>query len=359
MSLGMADYDEMERRAKSALSFQEIRAFASTAMVVTGFPARIESESQIASYMDWNDGNGPDVIFARDFFYPVRALRTVFTAEEAALARAVADAVARLTKGLIGREMRPIGTLIDMFGMFRIIQAMKAAWGLPQISVFEAGPGNGYLGALLAMSGDRYVATDNSQAFYLWHNRLLEACASDDFWDWAEKGPPPSAAPRVQHLPWWDFVRLRHHQPLHVDIFVSNCNLGEMNPYALKYTTRISRSLLSASPMGRFLYVTVGNPIHATPEGIERELQRSGFRRIYGKLFHCFALHADARRKEPNFDAAIPLYGSGATTDARGLLAAMGVNRDNLPFDIDFLSFLGFENHFVDHPAFKGLIGSR
>jgi hypothetical protein len=175
---------------------------------------------------------------------------------------------------------------------------MKAAWALPEISVYEIGPGNGYLGALLALSGDRYAATDNSQAFYLWQNRLLAAIAPDEFWDWAEKGPPPDA-PRIQHWPWWDHVKLRHRAPLHIDIFVSNCNLGEMNPYALKYTTRIARRLLAKSPIGRFLYVSVGNPLHASPAGIEQEIQRSGFHKIYSKLFHCrFTSRDRAQRAE-------------------------------------------------------------
>jgi hypothetical protein len=39
-------------------------------------------------------------------------------------------------------------------------------------------------------------------------------------------------------------------------------------------------------------------------------------------------------------------------------LTGIGINRNNLPFDLDFLSFIGFENHFVDHPKFKDLIRS-
>jgi hypothetical protein len=245
-----------------------------------------------------------------------------------------------------------------MFGLFRIIKAMKAAFGLAQISVFEAGPGNGYLGALLALSGERYVSIDNSQAFYLWQNRLLEACAPGEFRDWAEEGPPTDT-PRVQHLPWWEYVKLRDRAPFHVDVFVSDCNLGEMNRYGFKYTTRIASRLLGESSIGRFLYVSTGNPLNASAEGIERELQRSGFRRISSKLFHCFTRSPHRQRDEANLDREIPLFGAGPTTDARGLLAATGVSRATLPFDIDFLSFLGFENHFIDHPAFKALIDAK
>jgi hypothetical protein len=356
MTLSVSEYDEKERRAKSALSFQEVRAFASTAMDVTGFPARLETESQIASYMDWNDGDNTDVLFKPNSFVPVRALRTSFTAEEVALAREVADAVAGLTKEATGREMRPIASLLSMFGLFRIIQAMKAAWALPQVSVYEIGPGNGYLGPLLALTGDRYAATDNSQAFYLWQNRLLAAVAPEEFWDWAEKGPP-AGAPRIQHLPWWDYVKLRDGAAPRVDLFVSNCNLGEMNRYALKYTTRIARRLVADSPIGRFLYVSVGNPLHASPQSIEQEIQLSGFHKIYGTLFHCFGVRRETGPNEPNLDKEIPLFGKGVTTDTPGLLKAIGVNSSSLPFDLDFLSFIGFENHFVDHPAFKGLLG--
>jgi hypothetical protein len=358
MPLSITEYDRRERRAKCALSFQEVLAFASTAMEVTGFPARLKSESQIASYMDWNDGDNTGAIFEPDSFIPVRALRTTFTSEEVGLARTVADAVARLTKERTGREMRPIGTLLAVFGLFRIIQAMKAAWSLPQISVFEIGPGTGYLGPLLALTGDRYAATDNSQAFYLWQNRLLSTVAGEEFWDWAEMGPP-STGPRIQHLPWWDYVKLRDRAEPRADIFVANCNLGEMNPYALKYTTQIARRLVGDSPIGYFLYVSIGNPLHASAESIEQEILRRRFRRIYGKLFNCFSARTVIGVNDSNLDKDIPLFGNGPTTDAQGLLRAIGVDRFSLPFDIDFLSFLGFENHFVDHPAFKSLIGTK
>jgi hypothetical protein len=122
MSLAISDYDEKERSAKSALSFQEVLAFASTAMDITGFPARLETESQIASYMDWNDGDNSGVLFEPNSFVPVRALRTVFTTEEVTLARGCRR-VAALTKERTGREVRPIGALLAMFGLFRIIQA--------------------------------------------------------------------------------------------------------------------------------------------------------------------------------------------------------------------------------------------
>jgi hypothetical protein len=82
--------------------------------------ARLETESQIASYMDWNDRDNSGVLFEPNSFVPVRALRTVFTTEEVTLARAVADVVAALTKERTGREMRPIGALLAMFGLFRI-----------------------------------------------------------------------------------------------------------------------------------------------------------------------------------------------------------------------------------------------
>jgi hypothetical protein len=358
MSLAVSDYNEKERSAKLELSFQEIRAFSPAPMEITGFPTRVDDDSQIISYMDWNDGDGTAVRFERNAFFPVRALRTTFTKEEVALARAVSDAVAQITNKSAGRAMRPIGSMIDMFGLFRIIKAMKAAAGLSQISVFEAGPGNGYLGALLALSGERYASIDNAQAFYLWQNRLLEACAPNEFWDWAEKGRP-AAMPRVQHVPWWDYVKLREDSPFQVDVFVSDCNLAEMSRYGFKYTTRIARRLLGESTVGRFLYVSTGNPVNASAEGVERELQRSGFRRISSKLFHCFSCRSAPGPDEGKLDNEIPLFGNGETTDTAGLLKASGVDAASLPFDIDFLSFVGFENHFVDHPAFRELIQGK
>src|SRR5262249_15398106 len=98
------------------------------------------------------------------------------------------------------------------------------------------------------------------------------------------------------------------------------------------------------------------NPLHNPVDVIERELTRSGFAKVYGKLFHSFAARPGNYPKNLNFASEIPLYGSGATVGTQEFLAATGVNRGNLPFDVDFISFIGFENHFVDHPNFKKLI---
>lgn len=355
MPLGIAAYDDAERRAKQWLGFQEVLAFAPTAMAITGFPTNVDIERQIAAYMDWNDGDGGECLFT-DPFIPVRALETRFTAQEIDLGCRASDRAAEVSRTLCGRAMRPISGLIAMFGLLRILKAMQAAAGLKQISVFEVGPGNGFLGALLALTGDRYCSIDNAQAFYLWQSRLLEASAPGEFHDWAEHGKPTADA-RIQHLPWWEYLGLRHGEPPHVDVFISNCNLQEMNRYALKYTTRIAARMVQGSPIGQFMFVAWGNPTHNTAELIEHELRRSGFERQLSRFCHSFGLTGTPGGKFTHLDERIPLYGDeSSTVPTVELMAKMGLDRASLPFDIDFVKFLGFEKHFVDHPAFRRFI---
>ena len=79
--------------------------------------------------------------------------------------------------------MRPIPTLLSRMSLFRAIMALQANFDRP-LSIFEIGPGNGYLGALLLRAGLRYIGFDNAQSLYLWQNRLFVECAGDEFLEW-------------------------------------------------------------------------------------------------------------------------------------------------------------------------------
>ena len=56
------------------------------------------------------------------------------------------DQVAALTAKRFGRAVRPMTNLMVQLGPFRCLEALTAEYGR-KISVFEPGPGAGYLGA--------------------------------------------------------------------------------------------------------------------------------------------------------------------------------------------------------------------
>ncbi|MEI8342954.1 MAG: hypothetical protein WCH43_15635, partial [Verrucomicrobiota bacterium] len=142
-------YDAEERRFRTGLSFSEIMAFETTTFTNVGFPARVFDERELARYVDWNTSSLGYLYFQPDSLVVGPSVRTAFTDAERELIGTLTSRVADMTGLRYGRRMRPILSLLAQLGMFRLIMALIARSG-HEISVFEVGPGNGYLGALLA-----------------------------------------------------------------------------------------------------------------------------------------------------------------------------------------------------------------
>ncbi len=73
------------------------------------------------------------------------------------------EQVSIATRQQFGRGIRPIGNLLVQTGPFRVMHHLAHTFAQPRLSVFEVGPGMGYLGAMLA----RYVTGINDARWYI------------------------------------------------------------------------------------------------------------------------------------------------------------------------------------------------
>jgi hypothetical protein len=293
--LSVTQYRGAEGEARRKLTTPEISAFSTVTFDYVGVRSRIDDESDLRHYVDgWTEPTIKSYFTTK--FFPGPYCFNRFSAYEGEIFRSVSKKVGEFTKAQFGREIRPLPTLLAQTGLFRITMALRALLGLQRISVFEVGPGNGYLGGLLAATGQAYASTDNSEALYLWQSRVLEIMGAGDFADWAISGSPPGRK-RLEHVPWWDYVRLRRNCPLKADVVVANSCLGEMSHNALLYTARVAREMLmgSAGP-GFFAFTSTGWTHVNSAETIANTLTGAGFKQVCTQPFKLFALRPCPRK---------------------------------------------------------------
>lgn len=99
--------------------------------------------------------------------------------------------------------------------------------------ILEVGPGCGYLGVLLGMSGHSYIALEASQAFWIYQNALFESVFGLDY----TNGLSDEKESRIRHLPWWKFCAESFELPK-LTACTANHMLAEMNASALLHLSR-------------------------------------------------------------------------------------------------------------------------
>ncbi len=316
----VAEYDAAELEARCGLSYAELMAFSPHTFWALGFPDRVADDRELVRYADWNRNAENQKYFQQDHFFSGPAVRTIYTRDEVEAMDRVRDQAVSAT-GKLGRAVRPLCGPFAQLGLFRIL----AAIGLPGLRVFEVGPGTAYLGAMLLNEGaSLYGFTDNAQALFLWQSRML---------DEVERGT-------VDAVPWWDFARGRNLPP--VDAVVSNGNLGEMTRDALRITAIRAREMLDGSPLGLFLFTSVGDPRHNSEGDIDHELRAAGFHLVISRFFRGYYLP----RAEPLPAAALALEFEIQLHNPSGRLGTMSgaeavhIPDDQRPLDLDVTKLL-------------------
>lgn len=200
-------YDAAERVALETVPNRVIEAVQLAAFGTIGYPHRIQTTLAAARYVDalWEHWSDAQI---------AECLGGGVTADELALIERVAAVIADLTEREYGRRVVPRNSLLAALNVVRHIQAMLA----PGSTVFEVGPGSGYVGALLLALGYRYTATDASQAFYVWQSALFNEISE-------------KLGGAFVHVPWWDYMR--EHFIADAGLVTCNHALCEMHPAAL------------------------------------------------------------------------------------------------------------------------------
>ena len=200
--------------------------------------------------------------------------------------------------------------LLVQTGPFRAIQQLAEALGRPRLNIFEVGPGAGYLGAMLAQTGHRYMSYDVAQSLYLWQNRLLWAVSGSDLVELADRNAELTKTAawleaRVLHLPWWIYIKLLTGTSLRADIVYSN-SLSEMTNLALRHVLHISRHVLPDSPDGLFCFFTKGSPSQTPHDQIDGVFSEYGYYNAFHWPFCAFATNrAVVARLKTIFKAGI------------------------------------------------------
>jgi hypothetical protein len=126
----------------------------------------------------------------------------------------------------------------------------------------------------LIKSGHSYIATDNTQSLYLWQNRLFNTLAGDDFVDLA--AAPEAQMRRATMMPWWRFVEL-FRAPPDVDVMVCDAAMGEMDPFAVNYISRLAAQMLAKSRVVAFLFCNIGEQRLNSMDYVRGRFAKAGF----------------------------------------------------------------------------------
>jgi hypothetical protein len=273
MPLDFASYRRNESLGRGRLSARAVQVATPVTFQHLGYPDRVGSDDEIAWYVDaMHEVSGePNTYISDDF---------LVSEDERALIEEVREIVAGLTRAQFGREIRPWTSPLLALHSFRLICQIEAIVGR-RVSVYELGPGSGYLGAFLIRTGHRYMSSDVAEGFYLWQSRLQEACAPGEFAEMAASdggGAPSDPGAQVVHVPWW--IHGNFYQapcPFSADIVMCEHALGEMSSIGLRYNIRAARDILSKAPEPLFVTSDVGMPNVTRVEGIIKNLYEGGF----------------------------------------------------------------------------------
>ncbi len=256
MPLDIATYKKNEIAGSLQLGARAVQSFAPVTFEHIGYPSRVTDESQILWYLDamHEDCDQPAVVYADEF---------LVSTDEMELINEVGDLIEELTEEQFGNRIRPWVSPLFSLQMFRVIQSISEFTG-QKASVFEMGPGSGYLGALLIRAGHRYISTDVAEGFYLWQSRMFEKLAPGEFTEMAEDddfSALEDPGSRVVHVPWWRHASYyKFGCPFSVSTVVADHALGEMTNLGMQYAIKSGLDMLVGAGLRTFITTSIGMP---------------------------------------------------------------------------------------------------
>lgn len=270
--LTVQEYDAAEHCALLTMPNRIIEQSGSVVFAKSGYPTYIYDDRAAARYVD--------VMHENRFENDVDGFLGGLTGEELDLVLQVNRTVAEFTKERYGRSLFATGSLIRAINVLRHIRYL---FPNSKPTVLEIGPGSGYLGALLLLRGHRYIATDVTQAMYVYQNHLWNYIATGrvhemateeaDIGDLLEK-----EGPFAVHIPWWKYLTLFTLPDLFgVNVVTANHTLCEMPEFGRAYTIRLAAKLLpQSSPEGIFIFENWGrDAVH--PVHVYLQFRQAGF----------------------------------------------------------------------------------
>lgn len=264
MILSVKEYNDCEKNPLKDLCNRSIQSFMPVTFSQLNYPTSVFEEAELIRYVDVMQETTAKLYYSEDFKY---------TQDEVLLFKRVCDKVEELTLNEFGKKIKPwLG--LAAIPMFRIIEAIKKYFLRKDMSVFEIGPGSGYLGAFLISSGYPYTSMDNTQAFYLWQNRLYHYLAGEEFNDLVFDKP---IIKTVNHIPWWKYCNLYKNNELRADVIICDHALCEIEKIGLKYILETSKKMLSDSEVQMFIYSSPGKRHISSVNELHNAFLSAGF----------------------------------------------------------------------------------
>jgi len=221
MSNIVEKYNQAERAGRATVSNRAIESFSLDVFDATGYPCRIENESELWRYHD---------VMQEGRFKDNLRLIGKYTDDEFVLITKTAKQILGFSERHLPIRNSGKHALTRSLYQYQLLMKNRPHDG--PLRILEIGPGSGYLGLLLANDGHQYFAMDAAQAFYLYQKKLWSAIYGADYFDSSESTSRPDTA-KVTHIPWWQFANLSRPIP-DVDVVTINHALAEMHPQAVK-----------------------------------------------------------------------------------------------------------------------------
>ena len=224
----IASYNAAEQAGRSVVPNVAIAAFSPEVFQLIGYPHRIVDASELWRYHDvMQDGR------------LIENLRLIGKGmdQQFGVIQEAATAIMRFSENNFG--FRSAGK--DMFSraIYQYSLIELALTGVPKPwKILEVGPGCGFLGVMLGLSGHSYVALEASQAFWIYQNALFRSVFGPEY----TTGLGDEDESRIRHLPWWRFCAEGFELP-RLTACTANHMLAEMNASALVYLSgKLARS---------------------------------------------------------------------------------------------------------------------
>jgi hypothetical protein len=336
--LTVRTYADAEDAAKAGLSADHIRAFSPATFRFHGYPDAAESDAAVIRYVDT----------MQEFADPLRHHESeAYSEEEARLVRHICERVVDLTTALYGRPVRPWQGPLTTMKVFRAVQEVARVAGKRELTVFEIGPGSGYLGALLIAAGHRYLSSDIAQGFYVWQSHLGRALAGDEFIEGALQAAYPYVSDgRVVHIPWWHYATLYRGSAIpQADIVVSDHALGEMHAYAMRYSSQLIQMMLNSSSIGLVMFESIGEPRFHSQDAVWSHFARVGLTRQLadGPIKAIASAPKMSMELEKAFKSQPPLYNPSGSTKRYLGRDIIPIREEEAPLSYEFYRFMGYD----------------
>jgi hypothetical protein len=306
MPLTVDAYNAAEAAAEVNTPNRIIEACRPETFIRLGYPTSVNADQAV-----WRFADAMHELRDRDDYQSL--LGGGFTEPEFEIFKKISAEVASLTERRFGRRLLPKGALTRAFISFRCIRAISE----PGTTVFEIGPGSGYLGALLGVTGFNYVATDVTQGFYIYQSILWEHLFRDKF---IELATDPRGLDKfgalapgtILHVPWWKYnVDRPQNLKLDAQVVTSNHALAEMHHVAFMYALKLSRSWLAYPGLRYFFIEHPGAELTRTREQIKTAFKDLKYELMFEEWpisvfatnnhgYSCYEARQEPAPEEPN-----------------------------------------------------------